>query len=274
MCVNPNHPLIPKAVSWLSRAKHDGYWVCTKTTAVVIDALSFYIEKSGEFDPDYLATINLNGKTLASIKVTKASLKNWSGKLVLPDSLIGKQNDLQFKIDGKGRLYFTVNLRYATNERPIKPASNGIVVSRKYTRLVYQQNRDGEWKVKREPFEGTLHGGDELEVAVTVKSTQSGEYMMLEDYFPSGMEILHKEQDWYSRWCGYWWYGYDHNEARDDRMVWFVSNFGEGERTFSYLLRAETPGVFIALPARAELMYEPEVCGNSGETNVKILDAK
>jgi uncharacterized protein YfaS (alpha-2-macroglobulin family) len=274
MSVNPHHPMIPKAVSWLSKAKHNGYWVCTKTTAVVIDALSFYIEKSGEFDPDYTATISLNGKALTSVKVVKTSLKNWSGKLVLSDSLIGKQNDLQFKIDGKGRLYYTVNLRYATNERPIKSASNGIVVGRKYTRLIYQQNRDGDWKVTREPFEGTLHGGDELEVAVTVKNNQSGEYMMLEDYFPSGMEILHKEQDWYSRWCGYWWYGYDHKEARDDRMVWFVSNYGTDERTFSYLLRAETPGVFIALPARAELMYEPEVCGNSAETTVKILDAK
>jgi uncharacterized protein YfaS (alpha-2-macroglobulin family) len=270
--VNPNHPLVKGAVNWLTHIKHNGYWVSTKTTAVVIDALSFYIEKSGEFDPDYTASIKLNGKDIASVKVTRSSLKSWTGKIVLADSLIGNQNNCQFSINGKGRLYYSVHLRYASNDRPIKAASNGIVVSRKYTRLVYKQNRDGDWQVNREPFEGTLQGGDELEVSVTVKNSQPGEYMLLEDYFPSGMEVLHKEQDWYSHWCRYWWYGYNHSEARDDRMVWFVSSTGEEQRTFSYLLRAETPGVFIALPARAELMYEPEIRGNSEETTVRIKE--
>jgi uncharacterized protein YfaS (alpha-2-macroglobulin family) len=175
---------------------------------------------------------------------------------------------------GKGRLYYSVHLRYATNEHPIQASSNGIIVDRKYTRLVYKQTSDGDWKMNREPFEGTLQGGDELEITVTVKNNIPGEYMLLEDYFPSGMEILHKEQIWYSRWCGYWWYGYNHSEARDDRMVWFVSNIGEGQRTFSYLLRAENPGTFIALPARAELMYQPEISGNSAETTVRIKDVQ
>jgi uncharacterized protein YfaS (alpha-2-macroglobulin family) len=272
MSVNPNHPLIPDAVSWLTHIKRNGYWVSTKTTAVVIDALSFYIEKSGEFDPDYTASIKLNGKNMTSIKVNRFSLKDWTGKISLTDSLIGNQINCQIFMKGKGRLYYSVHLRYASNDRPIKAASNGIIVKRKYTRLVYKQNRDGDWQVNREPFGGTLLGGDELEVSVTVKNSQPGEYMLLEDYFPSGMEILHKEQDWYSHWCRYWWYGYNHSEARDDRMVWFVSSTGEEQRTFSYLLRAETPGVFIALPARAELMYEPEICGNSEETTVRIKE--
>jgi uncharacterized protein YfaS (alpha-2-macroglobulin family) len=145
-------------------------------------------------------------------------------------------------------------------------------VSRKYTRLIYRQGREGEWQVKREPFEGALAGGDELEVAVTVKSNRPCDYLLLEDFFPSGTEVLRKEQEWYSRWCGSWWYGYNHSEARDDRMVWFVGDLGAGERTFRYLLRAETPGVFVGLPARAELMYEPEVCGNSEETRARIRD--
>ncbi len=56
-------------------------------------------------------------------------------------------------------------------------------------------------------------------------------------------------------------------------MVYFLDNVGTGERTFTYLLRAETPGTFVGLPARAELMYEPEVWGNSAETSVRIVDA-
>jgi uncharacterized protein YfaS (alpha-2-macroglobulin family) len=272
--VNPNHPLLPKAVNWLSQSKRDGYWVSTKTTAIVIEALSYYIEKSGEFDPDYTLVIKLNEKIIASTKVNRSSLKTWTGKIIVADSLIGNQNYLQFTMKGKGRLYYSTHIRYASNERPVKASSNDIFVNRNYTRLVYKQNNEGDWKVSREPFDGTLLGGDELEVTVTVKNNLPSEYMLLEDYFPSGMEILHKEQDWYSRWCGYWWYGYNHSEARDDRMVWFVSSVGEGQRTFRYLLRAETPGVFIALPARAELMYQPEICGNSDESTIRIKDAR
>jgi alpha-2-macroglobulin len=270
----PNHPMIAKAVGWLSRVKRDGFWVCTKTTSTVIDALSFYLAQSGEFDPNFTATVELGGKALVLMKVNKESLKNWSGRIVVPDSLIGERSDVRFKLAGKGRLYYSVHLRYATGEHPIMAADSGIAVSRKYTRLVYWQGQDGQWEVKREPFTGSLKGGDELEVSVTVKNSRPCEFILLEDYFPSGMEVLHKEQEWYSRWCGFWWYGYNHSEARDDRMVWFVNYFGNGERTFSYLLRAETPGAFTALPARAELMYEPAVCGNSAETQVRIKDAQ
>jgi len=84
------------------------------------------------------------------------------------------------------------------------------------------------------------------------------------------MEVLKKPQDWYSRWCGWWYWGYTHSEARDDRMVYFLDYVPAGERVFTYLLRAETPGNFSALPARAELMYQPSIGGNSGETSVEI----
>ena len=45
-----------------------------------------------------------------------------------------------------------------------------------------------------------------------------------------------------------------------------------GERTFTYLLRAETPGNYRILPTSAELMYFPEVRGNGKPVRVKIAD--
>ena len=43
-----------------------------------------------------------------------------------------------------------------------------------------------------------------------------------------------------------------------------------GTTTFTYLLRAERPGLYHALPARAELMYAPKVKANSAESVVRI----
>jgi hypothetical protein len=53
-------------------------------------------------------------------------------------------------------------------------------------------------------------------------------------------------------------------------MVWFLSNVHPGTTTFTYLLRAERPGLYHALPARAELMYDPKVKANSAESVVRI----
>ncbi len=85
------------------------------------------------------------------------------------------------------------------------------------------------------------------------------------------MEVFKKPDNWYSHWCKYWYSGFTHKEARDDRMVFFTEYLPKGEITFNYLIRAETPGLFVNLPARAELMYEPETMGNSNSSMVRIM---
>ena len=268
----PDNPLIPKAVMWLSRQKQNGFWVCTKTTAAVIHALSAYIEKSNEFNPDYAGEIRLNGKILVRFPVTKKSLDNWQGRIALSDSSLAGSNSLIISMNGKGRLYYSVRLQYATAEEPIKAVSAGLEVKRRYTKLAYAKDKHGEWSVERRDFDGKLNVGDEIEVQVAVNANTACEHMLLEDYFPSGMEVVNKPQEWYDRWCGFWYWGYTHKEARDDRMAFFLDHVNKGEQTFRYILRAETPGKKHSLPARAELMYDPEVNGNSEEAKVEIKD--
>jgi hypothetical protein len=270
---DPGNPLIPKAVMWLSRKKTNGYWVCTKTTATVIHALAAYLEKSGEFNPRYEAALALNGKPVQSFSVTRNSLNNWAGTVSIPDSALGADSIvICASLKGKGRLYCSIRLQYVTKEEPIKARDNGIEVSRKYTRIIYGKDANGDPKVDRKPFDGTLKSGDEIEVEVQIQVDRACEHMMVEDFFPSGMEVLQKPREWYDRWCKWWWWGYTHKEARDDRMVFFLDYMGKGEQTFRYLLRSETPGKMHGLPAKAELMYDPDVCGNSGEIRVESSD--
>ena len=44
------------------------------------------------------------------------------------------------------------------------------------------------------------------------------------------------------------------------------------EQENAYVVRAEIPGKFSALPAKASAMYAPELRGNSDELKVKIED--
>ena len=61
-------------------------------------------------------------------------------------------------------------------------------------------------------------------------------------------------------------------ELRDDRVCFFVRALARGKHSVTYRLRAEIPGKFSALPARASAMYAPELKGNSDEIKLQIVD--
>ena len=63
-----------------------------------------------------------------------------------------------------------------------------------------------------------------------------------------------------------------YREIRDNRVSFFVRWLARGKHSISYRLRAEIPGKFSALPAKASAMYAPELKGNSDEIKVAIED--
>lgn len=67
----------------------------------------------------------------------------------------------------------------------------------------------------------------------------------------------------YGRWDSGWWSPFDHQELRDDRVLWSATILWPGKYTVSYLARAATPGVFVRPPAYAEEMYDRAVYGRS-----------
>ena len=54
--------------------------------------------------------------------------------------------------------------------------------------------------------------------------------------------------------------------------MFFVGLLAQGEHVLRYKLRAETPGVFHALPTTGFAMYAPEVRAISDEMRLGILD--
>jgi uncharacterized protein YfaS (alpha-2-macroglobulin family) len=272
MLSRPRHRFIPGIVSYLSLKRRRGYWVSTKTTAKVINALSLYLEGTGELDPEYTGKIIADGKELRSFTVTKKDLKNWQGTIKYQAAGSGLDHEFVMSKNGQGRLYYTITLSYCNQEEIISAQGKELTLTRKYTRLVYTKDKEGEWVIKRKPFKGSLKTGEELEVSVTLKSNGNYEHLLLEDFFPQGTEVEKKEPEYYSRWCRWWYWDYSHSEARDDRMVYFLDYVYSGERTFTYILRAETPGLFHALPSVAQLMYNPEIQGNSKEDIITITE--
>ncbi|MDQ6611767.1 MAG: alpha-2-macroglobulin, partial [Gemmatimonadota bacterium] len=78
----------------------------------------------------------------------------------------------------------------------------------------------------------------------------------------------------YGRWDSGWWSPFDHQELRDDRVLWAATVLWPGKYTVSYLARASTPGTFVRPPARAEEMYDRSIFGRSDGGTFSVTTPK
>jgi uncharacterized protein YfaS (alpha-2-macroglobulin family) len=128
------------------------------------------------------------------------------------------------------------------------------------------------------------------------------EFVALEDLLPAGLEVVDaslrttalgpfaSEQSreanaagdqanssrsklpWlYGSWSGGWWSPWEHEEKRDDRVVYFARVLWKGTYTATYVARATTAGTFVRPPAHAEEMYNPSVGGRSDGSIFRVL---
>ena len=110
-------------------------------------------------------------------------------------------------------------------------------------------------------------------MTVTVNAPQGGQYVLVEDPLPAGLEPIdtslatsqkvkagQKSRVW------------TRVELHDDRVALFATYLRPGTHTFTYLARATTAGVFRVLPAHAEMMYAPEVSGRTDGAMFEVKD--
>jgi uncharacterized protein YfaS (alpha-2-macroglobulin family) len=63
-----------------------------------------------------------------------------------------------------------------------------------------------------------------------------------------------------------------YQELRDRKVALFIDHLPEGVWQMSYEMRAESPGVFHALPVMGHAMYVPEIRTNGAEVRIKVVD--
>jgi uncharacterized protein YfaS (alpha-2-macroglobulin family) len=106
----------------------------------------------------------------------------------------------------------------------------------------------------------TLSLGEEIEVKLNLFADDDYEHIIVEDPLPSGCEVMREQSEYY-----YWEYWYSRKEIRDTKMVFFATDLKKGKNEITYVMRAEIPGEYHILPARAYGMYIPEIWGTSGK---------
>jgi alpha-2-macroglobulin len=279
---DPKGELAPKLARYvLNNRKHGSYWNSTRDTAFCIEALADYLKASGEDRPDMTVAVALDGQTRKEVKITPADLFTFDNVFVIEGkALESGSHTVSFLKQGKGPLYYNAYLTNFSLEDPIAHAGLDIKVDRKIYRLVKDDKHvdtsggDGQIvgqrveRYRREPLpEGaTLKSGELVEVELEIDSKNDYEYLIFEDFKAAGFEPVEVRSGYNGNDLG------AYVEFRDERVAFFARTLDRGKHSVSYRLRAEIPGRFHALPARAQAMYAPEVRANSDEIQLKIED--
>ena len=277
LTARPNDPLIDKTVRGLMRLRAKGRWSTTQSNAWALIALSDYFKVYEAAAPDFLARLWYGEGLIAAQAFKGRSTDAIRG--TVPFSKLGASKaDLTIAKQGPGRLYYRVGLRYAPASTVLKPLDQGFIVSRTYEGLKnpsdVTRDADGTWHVK---------AGATVRVRLKVTSPDRRYYAAIIDPLPAGFEILdtslatsarEDERDpasgngkpWWA-----WWSPWSHTELKDDRLQLFADTLWAGDYQHGYLVRATTPGRFVAPPPRAEEMYAPETFGR-GQSDVVVVE--
>ncbi|MGI8980259.1 MAG: alpha-2-macroglobulin family protein [Pirellulaceae bacterium] len=272
----------PRLVKYLlNNRKHATYWSSTRDTAVCVEAFAEFIRASGEQEPQMTVELWLDGEKKKEVEITKDNLFTYDNKFVVAGAdLKDGGHEVEIRRKGKGNVYFNAYVTNFTLEDHITKAGLEVKVNRKYYQLIPVDKKikvEGvrgqaldqkvEKFVRKELKEGdTLKSGDQVEIELEIDSKNDYEYILFEDMKAAGFEPVDLRSGYNSNSLG------AYMELRDNRVSFFVRALARGKHSVSYKMRAEIPGKFAALPAKASAMYAPELRGNSDEIKLKIVD--
>ncbi len=249
--IDPENELIPAAIRYLNVSRRGNRWYSTKDTAAALVALIAYMEKREDVKPDCDYEVYLNGKSIGSGSITAADIAGEGVGLDRADGLRAGKNEIKIMKRGKGSLNYYAALRYFEESDLLEPQDNGIKVKR-----YFSWDAEGKKRIKDRT---RLRSGDVIWSHVVVTGGSDREYVMVENYLPSGFEVV--RDDWRGGWYSYW----SSRELRDEKVVNFINRMWRNEYEMKIPLKAETPGEVHAMPCVASLMYFPDVNGRSGE---------
>ncbi len=265
----PDSPLLPKAAQWLVLHKNQGaWWNSTKQTAMVIYGLTDFVRKTGELSPDISVSVTVNGKTLVDTKFGGGDATGMGEFTASAPAL--DRNQIEVKVNGKGRVYWNAQATYYTTAEDRQPSSGGSMsASREYFRLVPRENA-GATSYALEPLSGDIKPGDSIAVLLTVKAAD-WKYVLIEDPIPAGMELVTNDNTINLTGKPLWWrYSWAQREFRDNRVGFFRTYWNHDDKQYFYVMKAVNPGKFRVPPTRIQPMYQPDQTGTGKASVIEV----
>lgn len=271
--MNPEQPLLPQAVRWLTMARSSGRWETTQENVWAILALTDFMAVTGELEADYEYSLTVDGAEKAAGRASPATLNRpVTVNVPMEELTLGRDSHVLMErrpAGALGQLYYSIFLQYFMPIEQIRALNRGIIVNREYT-------LDGR---PNEPVTAA-RVNDIVNVRLTLIAPRDVYFLVVEDPFPAGCEPmdpalaitprLDEQQAGLTpvmdpAWFEDWWFTHwpTHTELRDEKLALFATQLARGTYEYTYQLRCTTPGLFRVIPALAFQMYEPDVFGRT-----------
>lgn len=284
-------PMLTPLARGLMGLRERGKFRTTQEGAWALLALDDYRRVAEPEPPAFAATLSLGNERLAGASFKAAPPLSQRFELPMSKVLQHGRDALLFEKNGGGSLFYEARLRYVRQKLPTEPIDAGFYVE-KSLHSVKPENLGKVGAGAPAGVARELAAGDLVLVDLTVVVPAKRQFVVLDDPLPAGLEAvdpkLMTSAD-YLRAAGVVDEGdctecdhgrsgeqkemrpsYDRSEVRDDRVVFFADNLDAGLFHYRYLARATTFGHFVLPPTKVEEMYEPEVFGRTGATEVTV----
>jgi uncharacterized protein YfaS (alpha-2-macroglobulin family) len=269
---DPASPLVADATRYLMAHRDaSGAWTSSYETAWTLMALAAVMQGTGELSGEFDFSASLNNSPLVAGEASGISqLTPIEAEVPIQNMYPDAPNSLLMqRSDGVGRLYYNTHLNVFQPVEEIAPLDKGISINRAYFPADSECIEDACLTIDE------VQAGELVTVRLTLTIPETSYYLMVEDYFPAGAEVLDVslkttqtapdspfnpqapfEQGWG------WWY-FNDPRVFDDRIVWSVDWLPAGTYEFTYQFVPVLPGEYKVIPTRAYQNYFPEVQGNS-----------
>jgi hypothetical protein len=277
--VRPKDEVVPKIVRGLLGHQKKGRWSSTQENTFVLLSMDRYFRVYEGVTPNFVARAWLDDGFIAERAFRGRSTER--AHTQVPMEWLAEragERKLTLAMEGEGRLYYRVGLRYAPKDLQLPAADYGFAVQRRYEGVDnpsdVRQDPDGTWRVK---------AGARVRVRVDMVAPSRRTMVALVDPLPAGFEAMNpalavtgtvpaSPDEAKSLGPYWWWWGpwYSHQNLRDERVEAFTELLYAGEYQYEYVALATTPGRYVVPGSKAEQMYEPETFGRGATASVII----
>ena len=241
-------------------------WGNSRDTAWAVLALTEKLQKEREEEAPADLALGLNGGEFKTLTVQPGTIAK--DELTVPfASTALKKGTNKLKLEKSNGLafYATALLKFFDTSDSFDRESQGISIDRRFAKVTVRETDSG-LEISHSPTPNFAQG--DL-VMVRIRITRDGKedtYFMIEDHIPPGFSVLRRDDEYYGKDR---LREFESRQIYDDRAVFFAAG-PRKELTVRYFLRADLPGKYAVMPARASLMYYPEIRGSSRDDSVSI----
>ncbi len=253
-----------KVIKWLIRARKAAHWETTHANAIVFYAMSTYLNKFEKEEPNFLATVRVDGYTLLRQMFESRTAPVLSKGFKIKDQ---DQDQIQFELTkaGKGRLYYLIQYQYLLKQYPVR-RDLGFSLEKK----IYDYSTGAEIK------DNVFKRGQRYIVKIKVYTPKDRTFAVVNDSLPAGFEPVNldfateENEKGVQTGTDQWWGSFYHVEQYKDKVLFLSDYLNKGSHELTYVVRATTGGNYEVPQLRAEEMYAPEVFGTLYQKDVVI----